>query len=55
MVLIKILSTINEMALIVSVPLRGLWFLSTVEAPTVDAAATETFPSPCGDYGSYLP
>ena len=37
----------------VSVPLRGLWFLShyIVDGGPFDLAL---FPSPCGDYGSYL-
>ena len=37
----------------VSVPLRGLWFLSNL----MNLCATPRpwkFPSPCGDYGSYL-
>ena len=61
---------------VVSVPLRGLWFLSTTTAAGAcwrtcrfrplagimvliksasrkASAATGTFPSPCGDYGSY--
>ena len=38
----------------VSVPLRGLWFLSHVMLDIIcDEVAP--FPSPCGDYGSYLP
>ena len=36
----------------VSVPLRGLWFLSHVMLDIIcDEVAP--FPSPCGDYGSY--
>ena len=36
----------------VSVPLRGLWFLSAASAGrTVELE--HAFPSPCGDYGSY--
>ena len=36
----------------VSVPLRGLWFLSyTFKETNVDRL--DSFPSPCGDYGSY--
>ena len=36
----------------VSVPLRGLWFLSWENS--CDIPLFEWFPSPCGDYGSYL-
>ena len=36
----------------VSVPLRGLWFLSCVEVEPGTTVNME-FPSPCGDYGSY--
>ena len=36
----------------VSVPLRGLWFLSK-EAFYKRQKAAEKFPSPYGDYGSY--
>ena len=36
----------------VSVPLRGLWFLSVEPGTTVNMETGE-FPSPCGDYGSY--
>ena len=39
----------------VSVPLRGLWFLSgntqSTHSPIHDK--NSMFPSPCGDYGSY--
>ena len=36
----------------VSVPLRGLWFLSSASYSALcDLQAS--FPSPCGDYGSY--
>ena len=35
-----------------SVPLRGLWFLS-VQSDN-DEMKEAVFPSPCGDYGSYL-
>ena len=38
---------------IVSVPLRGLWFLSTAHRNTT-LVKQLWFPSPCGDYGSYL-
>ena len=37
---------------LVSVPLRGLWFLS-VTCSQQKEVATEKFPSPYGDYGSY--
>ena len=37
---------------IVSVPLRGLWFLS-LKAFLI-LSYRHQFPSPCGDYGSYL-
>ena len=37
----------------VSVPLRGLWFLSERVSFTNRKQLT-AFPSPCGDYGSYL-
>ena len=37
----------------VSVPLRGLWFLSFFDNLDDAKAAREAFPSPCGDYGSY--
>ena len=37
----------------VSVPLRGLWFLSLFVGRFYHER-TEKFPSPCGDYGSYL-
>ena len=37
----------------VSVPLRGLWFLSLRVKRTYGEKLIE-FPSPCGDYGSYL-
>ena len=36
----------------VSVPLRGLWFLSSKNGYR-DGIYVVTFPSPCGDYGSY--
>ena len=35
----------------VSVPLRGLWFLS--DYLRVNVQDFYKFPSPCGDYGSY--
>ena len=35
----------------VSVPLRGLWFLS--DGSRTVYTAEPLFPSPCGDYGSY--
>ena len=37
----------------VSVPLRGLWFLS-VSMAELKSLIEKRFPSPCGDYGSYL-
>ena len=37
----------------VSVPLRGLWFLSRQQHD--EQGKGIVFPSPCGDYGSYLP
>ena len=36
----------------VSVPLRGLWFLSPY-ALWLEKTGQLVFPSPCGDYGSY--
>ena len=39
---------------VVSVPLRGLWFLSQKKPTSVDDYYQLVFPSPCGDYGSYL-
>ena len=36
----------------VSVPLRGLWFLSVISLSTI-VTSVKRFPSPCGDYGSY--
>ena len=36
----------------VSVPLRGLWFLSSTLTTTLSSMMT-LFPSPYGDYGSY--
>ena len=36
----------------ISVPLRGLWFLSITKHLLLFALSTK-FPSPCGDYGSY--
>ena len=54
MVLIKQKNRAKKSHLLkVSVPLRGLWFLSL----GFDSNAPfpfEMFPSPCGDYGSYL-
>ena len=38
-------------ACFVSVPLRGLWFLSS--SASFSKACAFLFPSPCGDYGSY--
>ena len=38
----------------VSVPLRGLWFLSLEPEYDKYDKYTFKFPSPCGDYGSYL-
>ena len=37
----------------VSVPLRGLWFLSIQGSPYKHHVRLCKFPSPCGDYGSY--
>ena len=37
-----------------SVPLRGLWFLSCLNGPYIQLSMFWCFPSPCGDYGSYL-
>ena len=37
----------------VSVPLRGLWFLSQLQKGE-NIMTMLKFPSPCGDYGSYL-
>ena len=37
----------------VSVPLRGLWFLSFKMTSPRSSSFLVTFPSPCGDYGSY--
>ena len=36
----------------ISVPLRGLWFLSRMGGNDMKDEKTK-FPSPCGDYGSY--
>ena len=38
----------------VSVPLRGLWFLSVMHNSNDTYVDFNKFPSPCGDYGSYL-
>ena len=38
---------------LVSVPLRGLWFLSSFFACASSSSVKRMFPSPCGDYGSY--
>ena len=38
----------------VSVPLRGLWFLSESYLANI-LDGEKVFPSPCGDYGSYHP
>ena len=55
MVLIDRTLTIEySRAVQVSVPLRGLWFLSSQKAFTFLHHLKATFPSPCGDYGSYL-
>ena len=43
----------NSAAIEISVPLRGLWFLSQLDIYLEGYTPTE-FPSPCGDYGSYL-
>ena len=40
--------------LAVSVPLRGLWFLSHMNGCDGCFEDQQWFPSPCGDYGSYL-
>ena len=37
----------------VSVPLRGLWFLSGEKKKKIKKSTPKKFPSPCGDYGSY--
>ena len=42
---------VKEYKNVVSVPLRGLWFLS-IPANKI-AQAAKAFPSPYGDYGSY--
>ena len=39
---------------LVSVPLRGLWFLSSDDYDNDYGNNDKQFPSPCGDYGSYL-
>ena len=44
--------TIEVFGKAVSVPLRGLWFLSTYEVSRKDILKV-LFPSPYGDYGSY--
>ena len=55
MVLIQFYTLSTEQKLVdVSVPLRGLWFLSGIVIMAL-VAITVLFPSPCGDYGSYLP
>ena len=38
---------------LVSVPLRGLWFLSLFAETEKEEEIALEFPSPCGDYGSY--
>ena len=43
----------NHAANEVSVPLRGLWFLSIFYGKQ-EKSNHRLFPSPCGDYGSYL-
>ena len=48
-----VLKSAREKAGFVSVPLRGLWFLS-LTTMTETMTSTKQFPSPCGDYGSYL-
>ncbi len=40
--------------MVVSVPLRGLWFLSSKRRIEDRQTQGDEFPSPCGDYGSYL-
>ena len=37
-----------------SVPLRELWFLSIITYSYMSFPCIVAFPSPCGDYGSYL-
>ena len=44
---------ISVMYVVVSVPLRGLWFLSYAAVRRI-IGSIAWFPSPCGDYGSYL-
>ena len=44
---------IEEKREMVSVPLRGLWFLSRIIDDVNDYDEFMEFPSPCGDYGSY--
>ena len=52
MVLIMPDDKLNELhPKLVSVPSRGLWFLSETE--TDEYGTTIQFPSPYGDYGSY--
>ena len=52
MVLIYLLwKTRKKQSSSVSVPLRGLWFLS--KKVYDNEKAKKSFPSPCGDYGSY--
>ena len=48
--LLDVVTAVNDY---VSVPLRGLWFLSF---PYINGYThwLNLFPSPCGDYGSYL-
>ena len=41
----------NSAAIEISVPLRGLWFLSTLML--ANEILKVLLPSPCGDYGSY--
>ena len=54
MVLISlVLEDGRELTAKVSVPLRGLWFLSA-ELDNFSVWIGPGFPSPCGDYGSYL-
>ncbi len=53
MVLIITSRIFVHVGITVSVPLRGLWFLSRNGEITMIRHYWHKFPSPCGDYGSY--
>ena len=51
LILAVLVETTDFFVFQVSVPLRGLWFLS--KEHTMKQQMTKSFPSPYGDYGSY--